>query len=134
MTARRGSLRFRVTRLARAPLRTDDRFVKWKRIAATALIITGRCLAVVAAVLVATTIATQVWRVAKESHRLDQQILVAEKKNGTLKTQSVDLAKEIKSLHNVEYLVPLIHEQLGLGKRHEVFISVQTPAPQPLAK
>ena len=59
----------------------------------------------------------------------DLQIVALEKRNADLAASSSALQKQIKALHDPEYLVPFIHEQLGLTKPHEVFIVVQTPPP-----
>ena len=71
----------------------------------------------------------QAWRVGAESYRLHKQIVALEKRNADLAASSISLNTEIKALHDPEYLVPMIHEQLGLTKPHEVFIVVQTPPP-----
>jgi cell division protein FtsB len=124
MSARRGSFRFKAVRLARAPLRAP-----WRAAFTRAGSIAMRC--AMAAAVAALTLACglQAWRVGAESYRLHKQISALELRNADLAASSASLRTEVKALHDPEYLVPLIHEQLGLTKPHEVFIVVQTPAP-----
>ncbi|MBC5825035.1 MAG: septum formation initiator family protein [Candidatus Eremiobacteraeota bacterium] len=138
MAARRGSLRFKAVRFALTPFPGRGPDQPWKRVALRSLIIAGRSLATVAAALVAATIGTQVWRVAEENVRLHDQIVAVERQNQRLEAQSTQLSNEVRLLHYPEYLVPFIHEQLGLSKPHEVFITVKprqpaspTQTPQP---
>ncbi|MDQ2818602.1 MAG: septum formation initiator family protein [Candidatus Eremiobacteraeota bacterium] len=129
MTARRGSLRFKVVRFARDPLPEDRPAARWRPLALWALVVAGRCTVTIAAALVAATIGTQVWRVAGENIRLHRQIVAVQGQNRLLRAQSAHLSEQVRLLHYPEYLVPLIHEQLGLAKPHEVFITVKPPPP-----
>ena len=129
MTARRGSLRFKVKRLARRPIERagspvwQRRLTWWTRLA-------SRLIVVGAIVMVAAAFGAQTFRVAAENYRLHKQIVAAERRNDALVADSARLQRDIVLLHDPDYLVPLIHEQLGLVKPHEVFIVV-TPTPAP---
>lgn len=124
MTARRGSLRFKVTRIA--ALRGADGSrrgasspaAKWQR----AMNLSGRVLAASVVTLAALTFAVQAWRIGYQNYQLHQQVVAVENENQALRRQSVTLRREIYLSRNPEYLVPLIHEQLGLAKPHEVFV------------
>jgi cell division protein FtsB len=130
MTARRGSFRFKVTRLASKRLGRDasptplrKRVTRWLRFSA---------LLAVGAIILFTVgaFALQTGRVAAENYRLHKQIVSTERRNDALVADSARLRREITLLHDPDYLVPLIHEQLGLVKPHEVFIVISpTPAP-----
>jgi len=129
MTARRGSLRFKIKRIAAErvgtaakPPRWRKRLVYWTRF--------GSKLVVGAAVLaLAGAFGAQTYRVAAENYRLHVQIDDVEQRNAALTADGARLQKQIVLLHDPDYLVPLIHEQLGLVKPHEVFIVVSpTPA------
>ena len=129
MTARRGSLRFRVKRLASDRLGRNStpswqrRLTRWTRF--TSLLIAGA-----AVLLVGGAVGVQTARVAAENYRLHKQIVSAERRNDALAADATRLQREIVLLHDPDYLVPLIHEQLGLVKPHEVFIVISpTPAP-----
>ena len=130
MTARRGSLRFKVKRFAAdgfgrtaVPAAWQKRLILWTRFASR-LVVGAAILAVAGA------FGAQTWRVAAENLRLHKQIVSVERRNGELTADSGRLKHEITLLHDPDYLVPLIHEQLGLVKPHEVFIVVSpTPAP-----
>jgi len=130
MTARRGSLRFKVTRLASDRLGRNStssdwqrRLTRWTRFAS--LLVIGA-----ASLLLAGAFGVQTVRVAAENYRLHKQIVSVERRNDTLVADSARLQRQIVLLHDPDYLVPLIHEQLGLVKPHEVFIVVSpTPAP-----
>ena len=124
MTARRGSLGYKAVRLARAPVHAP-----WRAAVSRAGMIVARCALVAGALVVFVACGLQAWRVGAESYRLHKQIVALEQRNANLAASSISLKAKIKSLHDPEYLVPLIHEQLGLTKPHEVFIVVQTPAP-----
>jgi len=129
MTARRGSLRFKVKQLARRPLERaaspvwQRRLTRWTRFASR-LVIAGIVVAIAA------SFSAQTFRVAAENYRLHKQIVSAERRNDALVADSARLQRDIVLLHDPDYLVPLIHEQLGLVKPHEVFIVV-TPTPAP---
>lgn len=129
MTARRGSLRFKVRRLARAPLlRTGSlvwqrRLIAWTRFLSR-VVVAAAVLAVVGA------FGAQMWRITAENLRLHKQVVAVERRNDQLDANAGTLRREITLLHDPDYLVPLIHEQLGLVKPHEVFIVISaTPAP-----
>jgi cell division protein FtsB len=126
MTARRGSLQFQLVRFARRPLADAQRCAVLKRRMRKGLLIAGHCVSVLALALVAATMASQVWRVAAANYRLYRQIAAVENQNSLLSARSAELDKEIQRLHYPEYLVPLIHEQLGLSKPREVLVRVQT--------
>ena len=130
MTARRGSLRFKIKRIAAErvgtaakPPRWRKRLILWTRL--------GSRLVVGAAMLaLAGAFGAQTYRVAAENYRLHVQIDDVEHRNTALSADAVRMQKQIVLLHDPDYLVPLIHEQLGLVKPHEVFIVVSpTPAP-----
>ena len=124
MTARRGSLGYKAVRLARAPIHAP-----WRAAVSRVGVIIARCALVAGALVVIAACGLQAWRVGAESYRLHRQIVALEQRNANLDASSIALKAKIKALHDPEYLVPLIHEQLGLTKPHEVFIVVQTPAP-----
>ena len=129
MTARRGSFRFKVKRLAGERFGRDAspawhrRLIEWSRF--------GSRLVIGAAILAAAgAFGAQSYRIAAENVRLHQQIVNVERRNGALTAESARLQKTIGLLHDPDYLVPLIHEQLGLVKPHEVMIIV-APTPVP---
>jgi len=129
MTARRGSFRFKVKRLAGERFGKSaspvwrQRLIAWTRFASR--------LVVAAAVLsIAGAFGAQSYRVAAENYRLHKQIVNVERHNDALVADSARLQREIGLLQDPDYLVPLIHEQLGLVKPHEVFIIV-APTPSP---
>jgi cell division protein FtsB len=124
LTARRGSFRYKAARLARAPIHAP-----WRAAVARVSMIVARCALVAGGVVIFAACGLQAWRVGAESYRLHKQIVALEQRNANLAASSIALKTQIKKLHDPEYLVPLIHEQLGLTKPHEVFIVVQTPAP-----
>jgi cell division protein FtsB len=130
MTARRGSLRFKVKQFARAPLGRAGASSTWyKRLGsatrfASRLVVGALILALVGA------FGAQMWRVAADNYRLHRQISTVESQNEALVADSARLQREIVLLHDPDYLVPLIHEQLGLVKPHEVFIVI-SPTPTP---
>jgi len=131
MTARRGSLRFKIKRIAAQrvgtaakPPRWRKRLVLWTRL--------GSRLVVGAAVLaLAGAFGAQTYRVAAENYRLHVQIDDVEHRNTALSADAVRMEKQIVLLHDPDYLVPLIHEQLGLVKPHEVFIVVAPASASP---
>jgi len=131
MTARRGRLRFKIKRIAAErvgtaakPPRWRKRLILWTRL--------GSRLVVGAAVLaLACAFGAQTYRVAAENYRLHVQIDDVEHRNTALSADSVRMEKQIVLLHDPDYLVPLIHEQLGLVKPHEVFIVVAPASASP---
>jgi len=131
MTARRGSLRFKIKRIAAErvgtaakPPRWRKRLMLWTRL--------GSRLVVGAAVLaLAGAFGAQTYRVAAENYRLHVQIDDVERRNTALSADAVRMQKQIVLLHDPDYLVPLIHEQLGLVKPHEVFIVVAPASASP---
>jgi len=129
MTARRGSLRFKVKRLARAPLARGASPV-WRRRLGMWTHLASRVVVGAAILAIAGAFGAQTWRIAAENYRLHRQISTVEQHNVALGSDAVRLQREISLLHDPDYLVPLIHEQLGLVKPHEVFIVISpTPAP-----
>lgn len=134
MSARRGSLRFKVARFATAPLGRGQEGAARRDFALRAIGFGGRVVAAVAAFLIATTVGLQFWRVGVENYRLHRQIQSVERQNERLKSEAASLAREIRLLHDPEYLVPMIHEQLGLTRPHEVIVQVATPSPAPILK
>jgi cell division protein FtsB len=131
MTPRRGSLHYKIVRLARVPrAHAGAPSTRWRfaRLAAT---IAGRSLVVLSVLFVSGTIAVQIWHASVRNLQLHQQIAGVERDNGALQVTNQKLARRIERLRDPEYLVPLIHEQLGLAKPHEVFVEViqATPAP-----
>lgn len=133
MTARRGSFRFKVTRLARAPLGRGARSLAWKRRLVLWTRLASKIISAAAALFVIGAFGAQMWHVGAQNYRLHKQIDAAERRNEALSAESVKLAQKVVLLHDPDYLVPLIHEQLGLVKPHEVFIVV-APTPAPLGK
>jgi len=140
MTARRGSLRFKVARLAAGRSsstggRRSSAIYRWIQRATVA---SGRMLAVAAIGLIVATFAVQAARVAYANYQLHVQIVAAENDNRSLESQIVTLRREIVLSRDPEYLVPLVHEQLGLAKPREVFVRfapvVQPPTPESTAR
>lgn len=130
MTARRGSLRFKIKRIAADRIGTAAQPPRWRKrlMLATRL---GSKLVVGAAVLaLAGAFGAQTYRVAAENYRLHVQIDDVERRNAALTADAARLQKQIALLHDPDYLVPLIHEQLGLVKPHEVFIVVSPTQPK----
>lgn len=74
------------------------------------------------------------WHVAMRNIALHQQIAQVEDENAAMEAQNEKLAVRVGHLHDPEYLVPLIHEQLGLTKPNEVFIEVAPSTPAPAAQ
>ncbi len=127
MTVRRGSLGFKALRLVRAPLRASGGRL---RAAASAFaMLAMRCAMALVVLAIVGASGLQAWRVGAQSYELHRQIVAVEGHEAALSSSADALRRQIRDLHNPEYLVPLIHEQLGLVKPHEVFIVVQTPAP-----
>jgi cell division protein FtsB len=129
MTARRGSFRYKIVRLAR--VRNAPASAKRLRIARVAAAVAGRGLVALVALFISITVASQVYHVAVRNIALRQQIAQVEGDNARLAEENQKLALRVVHLQDPEYLVPLIHEQLGLTKPNEVFIEVapSTPAP-----
>lgn len=132
MTPRRGSLHYKIVRLARVPRSHAGQPPKRWRAARLAATIGGRALLALAVLFVSGTIAVQIWHVGARNILLQQQIAQVERDNAGLQGANDKLATRVDRLHDPEYLVPLIHEQLGLAKPHEVFVEVTqaTPAPE----
>jgi len=131
MTARRGSFQYKIVRLARVPRsRAEESPRRWRlvRIAAR---VAGRSLMAIAVVFVSGTIGVQIWHASERNVRLHDQITTVERGNATLQVTNDKLATRVERLHDPEYLVPLIHEQLGLAKPHEIFIEVTQATPEP---
>jgi cell division protein FtsB len=133
MTARRGSLGYKIVRLSRVR-KAGGLGVKRLRSARLAAAVAGRALMLLAAIFVSLTIGTQVWQVATRNVALHQQILQTEGANAHLQVDNEKLAERVTHLRDPEYLVPLIHEQLGLTKPNEVFIEVAPSTPAPPAQ
>jgi cell division protein FtsB len=133
MTARRGSLRYKIVRLSRMRDTAVAKHAKRFKSARIAAAIASRALMVLVAAFISVTIAAQVWHAAARNVALHRQIVATEDANAKLQAENGRLAQRITLLHEPEYLVPLIHEQLGLTKPNEVFIEVApaTPAPNP---
>ena len=131
MTPRRGSLTHKIIRLTRAS-RERGADARRRRIVAVAATVAGRSLMVLAALFVSGTVAVQIWHAGVRNAELHQQIRDVEAQNAGLAAANAKLQTRIERLHDPEYLVPIIHEQLGLTKPHEVFIQVTqaTPAPR----
>jgi len=134
MTARRGSLRHAVTRWVGQARPLDPRSNNgFQRGLQRATSIIGRTLAFVVVTLIAVMIGIQTWRVGYADYQLHKQITAIESDNRNLTAQSVTLRRELLLSRNPEYLVPLIHEQLGLAKPREVFVRLEPEsiAPSP---
>lgn len=126
---RRGSFGFKISRLASKPLGGGAR-KKRERAMVRVMSTAGRIVALLAVSLVVASFSAQAWRVAYQNYQLHKQIDVVEEQNGQFAAASVKLNRDIILSRDPEYLVPLIHEQLGLTKPHEVFIQIATPAPK----
>jgi|HubBroStandDraft_4_1064222.scaffolds.fasta_scaffold79409_3 cell division protein FtsB len=133
MTARRGSLRFKVSRFARAPLARAGASVTWRRRLMRWAVIGSRVLVWAVVLCIGSATASQFWRIGAQNYHLHRQIDAVEGRNAALVSEAARLRTEATLLHDPDYLVPLIHEQLGLVKPHEVFIIV-TPTPTPSGK
>jgi cell division protein FtsB len=129
MTARRGSLGFKVQRFAKAPFRKFSSSSVWRRRFERIVFFGSRLVVGSMLLLVLMATGAQFWRIGEQNYRLHRQIDSVEARNAALVDESARLSKEAVLLHDPDYLVPLIHEQLGLTKPHEVFIIVATPAP-----
>jgi cell division protein FtsB len=128
MTARRGSLRFKIKRLAAAPLHHSVHSPAIVRAVAAWTNIGVRVAAGALALAAVVAFGAQTARLTAANVRLHHQIQAAQARNAALVRDSAALRRQIGLLHDPDYLVPLIHEQLGLVKPHEIFIEVQ-PAP-----
>lgn len=127
MTARRGSIGFRLGRFATAPLGRGSRVQRERRMLGL-MSAAGRAIAMTALVLIVASFSVQAWRVGYQNYQLHKQIDTVEEQNRMLQAQTVQLRRDIILSRNPEYLVPLIHEQLGLTKPNEVFIQVAPPS------
>ena len=92
--------------------------------------VTGRVIVLVTVALIAASFSVQAWRVGYQNYLLHRQIDNIEQQNDKLAADSVQLRRDIILSRNPEYVVPLIHEQLGLTKPGEVFIRIATPSPK----
>jgi len=90
----------------------------------------GRMIALAAVVLVAASFSVQAWRVSYQNYQLHKEIDAVEDQNRALAADAVKLRRDVTLSKNPEYLVPLIHEHLGLTKPHEVIIQIATPPPK----
>lgn len=124
MTARRGSLAFKVTRLASG--RGRGRAAELQARLRRAMHVGGRIIFVGAISLLVLTFGAQAWRIGYADYQLHRQVVALEAANRVLQNEGVTLRKEIYLARDPEYLVPLIHEQLGLAKPHEVFVRFET--------
>jgi cell division protein FtsB len=131
MTPRRGSLHYKIVRLARVPKAHAGAQSKRWRFVKLAATVAGRSLIALAVLFVSGTIAVQIWHVGARSMQLRQQLAQVEATNADLSATNDKLATRVQRLHDPEYLVPLIHEQLGLAKPHEVFVEVTQATPAP---
>jgi cell division protein FtsB len=131
MTARRGSLHYKIVRLARVPRAQASPSSKRWRFARVAARIAGRSLLVLGVLFVSGTVAVQIWHAGARNLQLHQQIVQVESDNARLQGTNERLATRVERLHDPEYLVPLIHEQLGLAKPNEVFVQVTQATPAP---
>lgn len=131
MTPRRGSLTHKIIRLTRAP-REHTRHARGRRIATVAATVAGRSLVVLAVLFISGAVGIQIWHAGVRNAELHRQIRDVEAQNADLSAANAKLQTRIVRLHDPEYVVPIIHEQLGLTKPHEVFIQVTqaTPAPR----
>ncbi|MDQ6768187.1 MAG: septum formation initiator family protein [Candidatus Eremiobacteraeota bacterium] len=131
MTARRGSLQYKIVRLARDPrARTRASAGRW-RLARLAATVAGRSLMLCATLFVSGTIAIQIWHAGARNVQLHQQIAQVEQSNANLQAVNQKLVTRVDRLRDPEYLVPLIHEQLGLTKPNEIFVQVTQATPAP---
>jgi cell division protein FtsB len=123
LTVRRGKLKRTIDRLAGRTLGRAARRQR-ERSMVRVMGIAGRVLGMAAALLVIASFSVQAWRIGSANYSLHRQIDQVEDQNRQLAADSVKLREDIILSRNPEYLVPLIHEQLGLTKPHEVFIEV----------
>jgi len=130
MTARRGSLRFKIKRIAAERVGSAARPPRWRRRLVAWTRFASKLAAGAAILALAGAFGAQTYRVAADNYRLHKQIDNVERRNTSLGSDAVRLQKQIGLLHDPDYLVPLIHEQLGLVKPHEVFILVSPTPPR----
>ena len=128
MTARRGSLRFKIKRIAAERVGSASKPPRWRKQLVFWTRFGSKVVAGAAVLALVGAFGAQTYRVAAENYRLHTQIDDVEQKNASLTADAARMQKQIVLLHDPDYLVPLIHEQLGLVKPHEVFIVV-SPAP-----
>ncbi len=133
MTPRRGSLHYKIVRLSRLPREGAAPTRKRSSLIRRAAAVAGRLLVLLAIVFASGTMAAQIWHVGERNLQLHDQIARAERANQDMQAINDRLATRVDRLRDPEYLVPLIHEQLGLVKPNEVFIETTpaTPAPAP---
>ncbi len=131
MTPRRGSLPYKIVRLAKVPRASAERSRKSWRIVRLVATVAGRSLLLLAALFVTGAVAVQIWHVSAHNVQLHQQIAQVEIDNANMQTANDKLSLRVERLHDPEYLVPLIHEQLGLVKPHEVLVQVTQASPAP---
>jgi cell division protein FtsB len=129
MTARRGSIGFKVAKLARSHFRGGIRTAKWYRRLTRVMRAASTVLAASIVLLLTVSFGSQMWRVAALDYQLHQQTVHVEQRNASIERATNDTSRRIVLLHDADYLVPLIHEQLGLVKPHEVFIELRPAAP-----
>lgn len=128
---RRGSVGFAISRLASKPFGASrEGRVRRERWMMRLMSVTGRVLLLVTVALIAASFSVQAWRIGYQNYQLHRQIDTIERQNDKLAAETVHLRRDIILSRNPEYLVPLIHEQLGLTKPGEVFIQIATPAPK----
>ena len=123
---RRGKLRRTLNHLSGRSLGKTARKQR-ERSMVRVMAIAGRVLGLAAALLVIVSFSVQAWRVGSANYNLHREIDQVEDQNRQLSSDTVKLREDIILSRNPEYLVPLIHEQLGLTRPREVFIEV---APQ----
>lgn len=128
MTARRGSLRFKIKKIAAERAGTAAQPSRWRRRVVTWAKFGSRLVVGAAILALAGAFGAQTYRIAAANYHLHVQIDDVEQHNEALTADAARMQKQIELLHDPDYLVPLIHEQLGLVKPHEVFIVV-SPAP-----
>ena len=132
MTARRGSFAFRVIKAARAPFADSSASRTLRMRLGRWAVVGSRVLLSGVAAIFLFSVGSGFWRVGMENYRLHRQVEATEARNAALTADAARLTRESVLLHDPDYLVPLIHEELGLVKPHEVFIVV-SPAPAPVS-
>lgn len=124
---RRGSVGFAISRLAARPFSGGSRKQR-ERTMLRLMSAAGRSIVLITVLLIAASFSVQAWRVGYQNYQLHKQIDMIEQQNDKLAADSVHLNRDIILSRNPEYLVPLIHEQLGLTKPGEVFIQIAPAA------
>jgi cell division protein FtsB len=124
---RRGSVGFAISRLAAKPFSGGSRKQR-ERTMLRLMSAAGRAILLVTVLLIAASFSVQAWRIGYQNYQLHKQIDTIEQQNERLAADSVQLNRAIILSRDPEYLVPLIHEQLGLTKPGEVFIQVAPAA------